>query len=309
MKENTRWTLISAGGAFAVFMVFVFVIWQAGFLEVTGADPNSKVVAAALALVGAFFGSVVTLTGILLKHSIDSRSEQLAVEAEKRLQLEAAIEAIKLFSNSNGSQAPSIQVTGALYGLDSLGQQELAIALLPKLLLEKAIDSASAADIIDRALKSPDIEIRHAAIMVLVEHAGFMMTSNGADLPGSLSGELDDQDSYVRNWAVILLGTVLAAKPLKEWNKENVQAIVAALALAWDQEKEEYIKSNCGAILVQVLRALPDLHVLYSPLKQVEVDIIRAQSGSVKPSTYAAVEVVERLKKWADEATEQADTD
>lgn len=56
-------------GPTLLFLVFVGVLWAAGFLTFTGSDPSSKVVAAALALVGAFLGSVVSVVGVLRSSS------------------------------------------------------------------------------------------------------------------------------------------------------------------------------------------------------------------------------------------------
>lgn len=332
MTENTRWTFISVCAALAVFAAFVAAMWAGGFLQVTGADANSKVVAAALALVGAFFGSAVTLVGMLLKHSVDDRSERrltldaernaalsreteerlkldaernavLQKEAEERLKLEAAIRAVQLFTTNKGEMSPPIQLTGALFGLASLGQHELTLALAQQLLAKKALDSAAVAHLLDEALSANDEDVGRMAVDMLANHPEAMLSPQGrTDLPVSLVMGIAGQPRYVREWATMGLASVLAARPVKKWNTDEAATIVGTLAIAWEEETEEDLKSDCAVFLGLALGAFPGFKILCHPRKEIDVGQIRQQlERSAKPSGATTSRIAERLRRWAAE--------
>jgi hypothetical protein len=139
-KPRLKLSVVAVAAALVVPLVlsalFTALLWSAGFLTFTGSQANATVIAAGLALAGALFGSLVSVSGLLLKHSIDTQAEnRLHLEAErnavlesdaaKRLKLEAAIEAVRLLATPSGTPAPSIQCSGALYSLAALGQLDL----------------------------------------------------------------------------------------------------------------------------------------------------------------------------------------
>jgi len=302
-ENNTRWTLLALLGSLGGFVVFVVIIWGAGFLNVTGADPNSKVVAAALALVGAFFGSAVTLTGILLKHSIDIRSGALALEAEKRLKLEAAMKAIQLFTTNKGDPAPAIQITGALFGLSSLGQIDLTLALARQLIVAGILAPDAVSHLMDQALQARDQAIRETAVNILVSYPDSVLVPPGsACVPDSLCNGVANQQPYVKGWAAIVLGSVIAARPPKKWEFRELAYLVASLVLVWQQQTDEDNKRDSAAILKQVLLAMSGYDSIEHPVKTVDLEEIRRTlaSSDGKPTGSCASELVERLRKWVD---------
>ena len=140
--------------------------WQLGFFNFTGTDPSSKVVAAALALVGTIVGAVVSIVGVILKHSIDRqaetrqeiesrRSDALQREAEQRLKLEAGVRALQLFSTSSGDLTPAVQRDGALFMLANLGQHELTLQLVDNLLSEGELSAGAASSLVPATIHEP----------------------------------------------------------------------------------------------------------------------------------------------------------
>jgi len=102
--------LVPVLGAIVLFLVgFVVLLWQLDLLRTPKGGPNSRTVAAVFALLGAVFTAAVTLVGLLLKHSIDTRTLEMAKQtherleqenhqAEARLRVETAIRAVELLA-------------------------------------------------------------------------------------------------------------------------------------------------------------------------------------------------------------------
>src|SRR5690606_5158659 len=103
----------------------------------------AKTLAAALGLMGSVLSAAVALVGIVIKYSVDERSARmaaaeaarnhvLALDAAKRNRIEAAIRAVDLLSENN-QNATNHQMGGAVLALSSLGEHDLAVALLDDL--------------------------------------------------------------------------------------------------------------------------------------------------------------------------------
>jgi hypothetical protein len=143
-------------------------IWRAG-----GAESNARVIAAVVSLSGVLIASALTFLGVLLKHSLDVRNATLAEEAERRLRLEASIKAIELLTVEKGELAPPIRQAGALFALTSLGQLELAIALLVEIWPQGRLSAKAAVEVINRTLIGGGSDLQEDAAIILERHAEF----------------------------------------------------------------------------------------------------------------------------------------
>jgi hypothetical protein len=287
--------------------------WQLGFFNFTGTDPSSKVVAAALALVGTIVGAVVSIVGVILKHSIDRqaetrqeiesrRSDALQREAEQRLKLEAGVRALQLFSTSSGDLTPAVQRDGALFMLANLGQHELTLQLVDNLLSEGELSAGAASSLIDQAIQRGDEGVRNQAITLFNHYAAYMVTPEGVQIPDCLQDWVPGLSDYVREWALIALANVIVARPPSEWSAKfpyQANCVIAALCLAWSEEKIPRLKTAAGAILHQVLTAFPETAKLMHPRMTIDTDDIRSRVADVVPSDIASTDVVQRLALWA----------
>jgi hypothetical protein len=319
--ESGRWLVFAVAVVVLAFSAFVIVLWSVGLFDFTGTDASAKIVSASLALVGGFFGSLVSIIGLILKHSLDQRNtdirEQaerrldleskrnsaLEIEAENRLKLEAAIQAVSLLSTSTGKPAPMIQRVGALFALTSLKRYKLATALTAELLARGELDSHSAASILNRAMESGDRRTQEEAVVIFEYNVERFLAPKGAvDLPDSLFLWRADLSDYSREWGTIAMGHLLIARPLSEWNDSEARSILAALSLAWIKEVNKDLKQSIGAILNSVLTAIP-ANVVSHPLQEINIANIRSQVASATPMSDAVIALVREIDKWATEGS------
>jgi len=292
-----------------LFGVFVLALYEVGFFQFSGTDPSSKVVAAALALVGGFVTSAVSIIGILLKHSIDRQAENrlelearrvaaLQWEAEQRLKQEAAIRAVQLFSTGTGAAAPNIQRNGALFALTSLGQYDLTLSLVAELLNNETIDPTTAVNLIERALQSGQDVVQNRAADLLLAYAKSMSTPRVV-LPESIVSLDSNLPVHVQESVPIALAKMIVARPLRKWDKSEATRIIVALAGNWIRLDEGYTKSDVGAILSKILQAFPDQDLVSHPTMTISLDAIRRDTADSKAHSFAAQQICEELRVWA----------
>ena len=190
-------------GAILVIAIGLMVYFQ--LLPVPADDTGAKTLAAVLGLIGAILSAVVTLFGTILKYSIDERNLALAVHAERRNDIEAershnlavqaerrndiearrnhelaaeeqrksqidvAIRAVDLLSE-NCQDSTQHQIGGALLALVSLGELDLAVALLGEMWPGKT-SPAVAEVVLNEALKGDSEEVQISASSVLSSNA------------------------------------------------------------------------------------------------------------------------------------------
>lgn len=304
---------ITLGSILILFAGFIAIMWWLGFFDFTGTDPSSKVVAAALALVGTFVGTIVSIVGIILKHSIDQQTESrqesesrrtaaLQWEAEQRLKLEAAIRALQLFSTNSGSPTPAVQRDGALFTLSNLGQHELTLQLADDLLAKGELSAGVASSLIDQAILRGNEDEKEQAITVFGNNAARMATSSGAAIPNCLADWAPGLPNYVREWAPIAIADVMLARPASEWSatfRYQAYGVIAALGIAWSQETVPRLKTNIGAILNHLLTAFPHTGTLWHPRMEVDTVRIREDVANLAADDSHVAEVVQRLAQWA----------
>jgi len=323
--QNTNWTtVVSIGAMTGIFIIFVLVLWKAGFLSFKGDDPSSKVVAAALALVGGLVAAVVSIIGLILKYSIDQRTETrlqieatraaadrkaesdranaLQTQAEQRLKLEAAIRSVELFGASEG-KAATLQRAGALFTLSSLDQHELTLSLTTELLQRDELEPSTACELIDRALRKGDNDVKANAIIILYENVERMTASANLYIPACIGSWDVCLTPYVREFACLCLAKVLMTRPLVVWQSlfpEDANAIIGALGLGWlnENESDPRIRNDIGAVLNGVLSGFRNMGTLYHPKKAINTDELRIEVAKITASTSHAAETVRQLHRW-----------
>jgi hypothetical protein len=322
VPKPNRTIPIAIASISALFIIFIAILWAAGFFKFSGSDPSSKIVAAALALVGGLVAAVVSIVGILLKYSIDQRTESrlqiesaraaaehqveadrasaLQTQAELRLNLEASLRAVELLGSPKGETA-ALQRAGALYALSSLSQYELAIDLASYLLERGKLEPKVACTLIDRAIKSSDQNVQNDAVMMLYENAEGMLTTNNVSVPDCISNWDAGLTPFVREWAPLALSKILLSRPLSVWKTHfpyDANGFVAVLGLAWESESDERLKACVGAMLKSVLAAFPDLGFLYHPKKTIDTNNLITQVAGCSATSSVGLDIVNRLEKW-----------
>lgn len=321
--ESGRWVIFAVAVVVLAFSAFVIVLWSVGLFDFTGTDASAKIVSASIALVGGFFGSLVSIIGLILKHSLDQRNtdirEQaerrlvlesqrnsaLEIEAENRLKLEAAVRAVSLLSTSTGKPAPMIQRAGALFALTSLKRYELATALTSELLAKGELDVHSAASILNRAMESGDQRTQEEAVIIFYNNVERFLAPKGAvELPDSFYRWRADLSDYSREWGTIAMARLLIARPLSEWDEYEAYSILSALSLAWIKEVNKNLKQDIGAILKSVLTAFPSsANILHHPQQEINIADIRSQVASATSTSDAEIELVKQIDEWATEGS------
>lgn len=304
-RRSTVLYAVTLGILVLLFVGFVSFMDRVGFFNfsTTTTESGAKIIVAALAVVGAFAGAVASIIGVILKFSIDQQTAALQTEAEQRLKLEAAVRALQLFSTSSGGLSPAIQRDGALFMLMSFAQHDLTLQLVGELLSKGEVSAGVAANIIDEAIRRADDDAKETAITVFHDNAARMVTQFGTDVPSALANWIPGLPDYVREWGAYALGRVMCARPLAEWTSRkflfNAYSVIAALSLAWIDEKTDRLKKDIGAILHQLLVAFPETNRLFHPRRVIDANALRAETAQAAPTSVSAQDVVNELIQWA----------
>jgi hypothetical protein len=254
-------------GVVALFVILVVVIWRTGVFDKDTTASDAQIAVALLTLLGGLIASAFTLVGVLLKHSIDRRTAQLATETEHRLRLETSIKAVELLTMPDGTPAPSARQAGALYVLGSnpLEQLDLAVALLGEHWREGRISSSAAVWIVDRALTSGSPDLQATAAQILANHADRLPSADGTDLawPASAAREWPARCDYFARTALLdALIKAIGARGPGEWDKTMVNWFIFQFVLV--RRSEPTSELEAGATLS--LDVLLDWYLPQDPL-------------------------------------------
>jgi hypothetical protein len=323
--------IIAAIAVTAVFATFIVAITRFdvfGDASHGGAQP----VAAAIALVGAFMTAVASILGILLKYSVDGRAEQrlqeearrnaaiheqaaeqirlnadrnlvLQREAECRLKLEVATQAVKLLTTTDGGIAPHLQRAGALFTLVNLGEYELTLSLVSELIKHSAIEPPLAARLLNAILMRGGDTVQRDAAWLLYEHAKEFLTPTGFEFPSVLLDDVKSRPKYVREWTYRAWGRMFLARSVDEWRKQLdvVYALVAALSLAWMHETDERLRKDLAAVIGPVLVAFPYARRINNPIQDIDLLRVRAEvTATESPVTAGMSEFSRELLLWSE---------
>lgn len=306
MKSDNRWIWITIGSMIVVFAAFSVLLWQIGLFNFNGTDASAKIVGSSIVLIGGFIGSLVTVVGIFLKHSMDQRNadlrqqaeERLRIEseknnnlrdeAEKRLKLEAAIQAVKLLSSSSGKEVPISQRAGVLFTLASLGLPELALKMLRQLISSDRIDPCTASWVIDQAFESGKMSLQEAAVMILLDYPEKFLVNRGkCEFPRSILLDWNTElPKIVRQEAAKARLKLIAARPYSDWNDGVLNTHVVGLNSIWETEPDPKIKNGVGLCLEKIIRVYRKGEVLWPQSGAIRIDDLRASLLELVKNTH-----------------------
>lgn len=314
--SNTKLWMGAFVSVTVIFALFIWILWRFQFFSFTGTDPSSKVVAASITLVGGLLGALVTLLGLVLKHSLDERSlalkmetearekiefersNRLAQEAEQRLKVETAIKAVGLLSTSTGHEVTPTQRAGVILTLGDLGMLPLALSLTDQMLGDGTLDAGTACWLFNKALTMsktdspdagpPDAEARdvqlQAAILTDKHVAKMLRPGGGAKFPAALLNEkFRDLPVSSRHTGAYALIDLLMIRHFSDWDPNLFFGVLDAIHSVWKQDENEGIKNDVGVALRTFIR-------VYKP-----EDTIAWSTGPERCS-----ELIEQLSKLPD---------
>ena len=179
--------LIASVAAVTILVIAVGLMAMFGLFRPAN-DSEGKSLAAALGLVGAVLSSVLALVGTIIKYSIDdrnarqaameaSRNYALAIQAEQRNRIDAAIRAVDLLSENNDDSTKT-QMGGALLALVSLGELDLAVSLLAELWPKGKTSPQVAEVILTNAFKNGSEDVMISAASVVAQNVSRLSIGN-----------------------------------------------------------------------------------------------------------------------------------
>jgi len=312
---------VSIALLFLLLPLFVGAVWHAGFFKLQENEPTGQVVASALTLVGAFFGGIFALVGVLITSAIADRNHELARETArrhaleveqngkraeeeaKRLKLEAGTKAVQLFSLADGRPAPKIQVAGALFTLSSLDYHELVMTLVSSLLEAKRIDGLSVTLLMDPAIKRGGKIAGSDAFSLLDLHAEMFVLDRYVVVPACIF-EGPSTIPKALHWKVpITLAHLIMVRSPGVWKKhtKDFNYLVADLVPFWDEGSEES-KVNIANILQNIMAPFPDLTIRTQKGEKSLIQLVGATTVR-EPTDQDVLDVVKKLQIWNGQAS------
>jgi hypothetical protein len=306
------------------FIGFGLVLWGAGLFNFTGTEQSAKIVAASLALVGGLIGSLISIIGVVLKHSLDLRNTELKEQEERRLTIESernndlkrdaedrlalstAIQAVQLLGFNTGEEVPMVQRAGALFALTSLGRYDLATVLTGQMLASdpQDLEANSAAWILDRVLTSGGRNVQEEAAMVLHSYAKkFLMSDGLATFPDSiLNWEMEKLPRLARYNCLVGLGSLMVAQPHWKWDQDILKGILKSFAIAWTQERDPKLRNDVGVIMKAAFSYFKEDWVFPHRSRALDTQTIRSEVNTLTTESYGINSLADRIVEWANES-------
>jgi hypothetical protein len=303
--EPSPWKswLVGSLAAIVILGIALGLMKSYGLLDVTGDDIGAKTLAAALGLIGSVLTAAVTLVGTVVKYSIDDRSARLAaveagrnyalaLDAEKRNRIEAAIRAVGLLS-ANNQDSTVHQIGGALLALVSLGEHDLAVALLNQL-WSKELASAPVADVVlSRALQAGSEDTQTAAAAVLLIHADRIGQTGFSIWPLPRLSWRCDLPMYCRRGLVMAAVNWMKSTLAKDQNSIPEASIVLFQAL---NDSDAEVREYASASLRPLAQTFLPSRGLYGHLTVKEIAERLAQFPK-SPSTTGGIRLESEIRK------------
>lgn len=260
-----------------------------GLFDVAQDESGDKRLAAAIALVGTLLTSAVALVGTMFKYSIDDRNARqaavdanrnyaLALTAEKRNRIEAAIRAVDLLGENNDEATPNQQV-GALLALNSLKEVDLALALLPTLWRSDVITPEVAEIVIGEGIRSPSEDTQTRASTVLFTFADKLDALDTHAWPIAELGWDANLATDARRGLIFAAIRWLLAEISRDSSALPFAAAVLYHAL---EDPDSSIRGTAGASLQVLAEELPEESSVYAGTEVVSVADIAAKLVNVE---------------------------
>lgn len=239
------WTPISAGVIGLAIAALLVGLWAAGLLKFKGNEQS-----AVLVLAGTFLTGAVSFTGLAINHRGERRLEQETEQAQRRLLLDAGVEAAQLLHREDGSPADLPTTAAALEMLADLGQLEFAIALLRELWQGDTarVSDDTAVLLIDKALECGTNRTQEGAADLLFREIGrFAPTEDPYNWPIAIPWytklPLNAKFSLVFAWVQLWMGAHRTARG-GDYSKKVVSNIFEWLYMVYYLESPSRFRKS-----------------------------------------------------------------
>jgi hypothetical protein len=236
MSRSFRRTYISYVVALLTVSLLFTWLLRSGIFRIQDSNDQTKALESALTFTATLITASVSLLGVILKTSLDARTLQIQKEAEarqkqaeERLKVEGAIEAMKLLSSSthssNGPIAQSSdQTAGVLLLLGDLGRWPLALSLAASMRASRSIGGDTLSWLVNEALhKSNDPDITEQAAILLLENTDALPTSDGGTHFPAKAVDADflinKTDQATRETLIYSLIDLVVSRDRRKWDQ------------------------------------------------------------------------------------------
>ena len=233
----------------------ILLLYIVGIFPVPTSDTGEKTLAAALVLVGTLVTASVSLIALVVKTSLDNRTQRLerieaernhklAKEAERRNRIDTVIRAVALLG-VDGRNATQHQISGALLALVSLEEHKLAVALAGHLWPSNLLSRRAIAQIVKEGFNAGSEDVQYSVAMLLRENPDKMQDSNRHLLWPS--GDLEWPSTAPPKCRITLVIAAMQAfieelRRTKEWMPTATAVLVNALR---DEEPQVQNLAEC----------------------------------------------------------------
>ncbi len=310
MSDSRIGITIGFIGVFLFFACFIMFLWFVGYFDFTGSEAYAKIVASTIALVGGFISSLVTSIGVFLKNSLDQRNADLKENAERRLKLEAATQAMKLLSTERGEDVPMTQRSGVLFTLLQLGYLDLVVAMLDQMLSRDRIDASTAVWLINHVLESNFGDLSVEAAGLLEEYHDKLLVDNGQyEFPRCLNLKCNTKlPKLARRAAILALLRLVCKRRYADWENDSLNAILATLISIWRDETDGEIRDGAG-ICLKAMKGVRAGKVLFLPSHDIVVDEVQSELKTKHFNTTSEFERISKnVKDWSEGANVTPDS-
>lgn len=315
--------ILSSIIALFVIAIILMMIWIQNF-KVTGSEDSIKVVSSVIVFWGGLITSIITAFGIILKYSIDEKNNKLAIQAERRLELEAeknnnlkadaenrlkleaGIKAITLLSQAENASVCENQRSAVLHMLSSLGMLELALSLMQQMLNKEQLNPLTTVQIIERGLKSDNEYIVLLSSGLFKSFSKSLLTdTGGVEVPESITLTWPVHlPFYARNALKSGLMEIILARPFNKWKKGQLNSLFLTLSRIWFNETEKLIKFPAGIFLLEIIKLKGKNYTVFTDAGPFnfgsifdDLSKIDKHECSVEDNSY-----IKRFAEWCDEA-------
>lgn len=229
------------------------IVWLVFFYE-PPTEGNADALAPLITVVGSGVVAAVAVFGLLVRESLES-------QAEHRLNLEAAIEAVQLLTTDDGSEpAESLQIGGALLALLDLNRLGLALSLLDELWPKDLVSPNVASWVISEGLGDPKRGINASAILVENADKAFPEFGGTIYIPEAIYLWSPSMSVPVRQDCATFLAkaaNLIALRDPYEGLKEDMLTILLTAYEAGTAEDNAETKSSLAWLVRTMIPAFP----------------------------------------------------
>jgi hypothetical protein len=164
-ERIVAWVLLAVLGASLIWLAKLVLAEDSSVEQIVG-------------LVGIVLAQAVAVLGLLVKNSVDRRSQELAVASERRLKVDSAIAAVSALQ-SEPSTFAAVRNGGVTLALIELEQIPMALSLVQMLWPQGLINPEAAIQVISAGIQEDDPETQASAAAILSDNASATFPEGG----------------------------------------------------------------------------------------------------------------------------------